>query len=398
MDIWSALGGMLDVEVTSAEPEQTWEILTKQGMELFCTEQISALTYRVRIRRRDFGKLRKILEKKGGTVEVRGRLGWYWGLRGLLRRPVLLIGSTILLAAGLYLPSRVLFVRVEGNTSVSQRDILEAAEACGIEFGASRREVRSEKVKNALLAQLPQLQWAGVNTAGCVATISVRERAEQPETEHSGNVSSLVAARDGYILSATVTNGTPLVRVGQTVTAGQTLVSGYTDCGIFIQAGQAQGEIYAQTQRELTALTPAQRLQREQSQQQRYAVSLRIGKKYIKIWKDSGISNTTCGRMYEEYPVTLPGGFTLPITVCVDTYTLCQAQLQPVDAEMAQSDLERFAKTCITSQMVAGEIVDGIGETVSEDGVYTLTGTYTCVEMIARERQEQIGDTNGKAN
>ena len=36
--------------------------------------------------------------------------------------------------------------------------------------------IRSEKVKNSLLQRIPQLQWAGINTDGCVAVISVREK------------------------------------------------------------------------------------------------------------------------------------------------------------------------------------------------------------------------------
>ena len=92
----------------------------------------------------------------------------------MLFRPVLLAGLGILFLLAMYLPSRVLFIRVEGNMQIPDRQILAAAEECGIRFGASRREVRSEKVKNALLSSVPQLQWAGVNTAGCVATISVR--------------------------------------------------------------------------------------------------------------------------------------------------------------------------------------------------------------------------------
>ena len=63
-------------------------------------------------------------------------------------------------------------------------------------------------------------------------------------------------SRDGFIVSATVTRGNFLCRVGQSVKAGQVLISGYTDCGICIQATRAEGEIYAQTSRDFAAVTP----------------------------------------------------------------------------------------------------------------------------------------------
>lgn len=44
-------------------------------------------------------------------------------------------------------------------------------------------------MKNALLSAIPELQWAGVNTYGCRAVISVRERTlpeRKPEPENRG--------------------------------------------------------------------------------------------------------------------------------------------------------------------------------------------------------------------
>ena len=101
--------------------------------------------------------------------------------------------------------------------------------------------------------------------------------------------------------------------------------------------------------------------------------------------------------MYEEYYITLPGGFQLPVALCVEEYTFYStqtAELPQPDAELA---LSQFADSYLTAQMVAGKIQDR-SETVSLDGgVYRLEGAYICVEMIGKVQQEQIGDTNGKS-
>ena len=171
----------------------------------------------------------------------------------------MLMGAlAVFLAAAIFLPTRIFFVRVEGNVTTPTRLILDAAGESGIRFGASRRAVRSEKMKTALLSALPHLHGAGGNTSGCVATGSVRQRTEPEVTGQDRAVSSIVASRDGFIVSATVTRGNSLCRVGQSVKAGQVLISGYTDCGICIQATRAEGETCAQTSREFAAVTPAQ--------------------------------------------------------------------------------------------------------------------------------------------
>ena len=396
MDFWKSMAGMMEVELTSAEPELALQAVNTKGIEIFYMRQVSELTCCFRIRRKDYQKLAALSRKRGETLRVLRKTGMFWSGKRMLARPVFLVGIVFLMAVVLYLPTRVLFVRVEGNEMIPTRQILAAAEESGICFGALRREVRSEKVKNALLSAVPELQWAGVNTAGCVATISVRERTITQETGKVNQVTNIVADRDGYILSATVTKGNSLVQVGQTVKTGQILVSGYTDCGICIQATASEGEILAQTNRNLAVVMVSERVRRGEIQSVKKKYSLLIRKKRINLWKDSGISDTSCGRMYEEYYITLPGGFQLPVALCVETYTSYEDWTAIIPQEEAEDALREFAGTYLTQQMVAGEIRNR-AETVSlEDGMYVLTGDYVCVEMIGRVQQEQIGDTNGK--
>lgn len=396
MNLWKSLAGMMEVELTSAEPEAALVAITGSEIEIFRVRQKGDLTLTFWLLRKDYPVLDKLCRKRGETLKLQHRSGVYWVGRQLLRRPVFLLGMIVIFSLALYLPSRILFVRVEGNGSVPARRILEAAEESGIHFGASRREVRSERVKNALLSAVPELQWAGVNTSGCVATISVRERTDPQLTKQERQVTSIVAARDGYILSGTVTRGSALFQPGQTVKKGQVLISGYTDCGICIRASSAEGEIIAQTSRNLHAVTPSVWAFREQPQEIKRKYSLLLGKKRIKIWKDSGILDTTCGRMNKEYFVTLPGGFQLPVALCVEEYTLSEtlpAERSQYDAEEA---LREFAESYLREQMIAGKLQNRIETVTLAKGVYELQGAYVCEEMIGRVRREQIGETNGK--
>lgn len=396
MDLWKSLSGMIEVELTSAEPETALGAINARGIEIFRVEQKGELTLRFRIRRRDYTVLEALCEKRGETLNVLRKSGLYWAGRQLLNRPILLLGMAFFLSLVLFLPSRVFFVQVEGNVTVPTRRILAAAEENGICFGASRRQVRSEKVKNALLSAVPELQWAGVNTTGCVATISVRERTDAEIGETEWEVTSIVASRDGYILSGTVTRGNALFQVGQTVKEGQMLISGYTDCGICIRATRAEGEIMAQTNRSLKAVTPSQWLLRGEETGVHRKYSLLLGKKRINLWKDSGILDTTCGRMYMEYCVTLPGGFQLPLALCVEEYTSYETAVSELPQPDAEEALTEFADSYLLQQMVAGEIQSRLQRVSLADGVYRLEGSYVCVEMIGRVQREQIGDTNGK--
>ncbi|MGM9548860.1 MAG: sporulation protein YqfD [Faecousia sp.] len=396
MDFWKSLDGMVEAELTSAEPGAALETANARGIPLYDVKQVSDLTSRFRLRRRDYRALAALCEKRGETLRLCRQLGLYWMLKQLLARPMLLVGLGVFLAAAMYLPTRIFFVRVDGNVTVPTRLILEAAGESGIRFGASRRAVRSEKMKNALLSALPQLQWAGVNTSGCVATISVRERTDPQVKEMDLAVSSIVASRDGFIVSATVTRGNPLCRVGQAVKAGHVLISGYTDCGICIQATRAEGEVYAQTSRTIAAVTPSQWTVPGETAAFKRKYSLIIGKKRINLWKDSGILADSCGRMDRQYHITLPGDFRLPISLCVEEYTSYEGEMMALEPAAAEAALSKFAEGLLKQQMIAGSILGKTESVTDAGGVYRLEGTYACVEMIGRVRREQIGDTNGE--
>jgi sporulation protein YqfD len=304
-------------------------------------------------------------------------------MKNLLRRPVLVIGLCLLAFLALYLPSRVLFIQVEGNNLIPAKLIMEQAQKYGVTFGANRREIRSEQVKNGLLGAIPQLQWVGVTTEGCVAKIHVRERSEPELSGQNFAVTSIVASRDGVIKSFTAHRGSALCKVGQAVTKGQVLISGYTDCGLSIRADQAEGEIMAQTNRQISAVTPDFQLTKGSIIRSEKKFSLIIGKNRINFYKDSGILDTTCVKMYSENYMTLPGSFYLPVILLTEEWIYYDlTESETVDAETVLLD---FADRYLASQMIAGQILH---RSEAVDG-NVLEGEYACLEMIGQVRYEE---------
>jgi len=396
LDLWKSLFGVLTLEFTGAVPEKTMEAIVLKRIDLDNVIQKNELTYQIQINRRDYRKLSAIFVRRGDNWRIIGKKGLYWSAQKLLLRPVLLVLILFLFTLSYFLPSRIFFITVEGNTAIPAKLILSAAENCGIRFGASRKMVRSEKAKNTLLSAVPQLQWAGINTYGCTAVISVKERAESERSSEDKTVSSLIADRDGFILSTTVTSGTAHVFPGEAVTKGQLLISGYTDCGICIRASEAKGEILALTDRSVKALMPRSYHFPVSTHNTKYNISLIIGKKRINLWKDSSISDASCGRMYEEYFVSLPGGFRLPLGIGIDRYQEYEIQQQILSESDAQFQLQQFSENYLLQHMIAGQILERQQNFSCYEGLYKLESGYTCTEMIGSERREQIGVTDGK--
>jgi len=385
------VNGRITLEITSADVPWTIRQFTDTGISLHNVQILDNFTVIISINRSDLPRLTHLTEKYGGKVRILGRNGLIWTLESVFHRGILVIGVVILLFGVWLLPGRVLILEVEGNRNIPSRQILEAAGECGIRFGVSSRAVRSERMKNALLSSLPQLQWAGINTYGCRAVITVRERMQEDIQDKAGDVSSIVAVRDGVVLSCTVTRGNGLVTPGQAVQAGQVLISGYTDYGLCIRASEAEGEILAQTKRSLSVRTPSDMLLRTETGSRRAKYSLIIGKKRINFYKGSGISDSSCVKMYSEYVLTLPGGFKLPLTLRkeVETDAVLVEDIRAEDT--ARDELIHFAQDYLRQQMVGGSVT-GKTEAFRSGDAYVLEGQYQCQEMIGRVRPERIGE------
>ncbi len=392
MAFWKSLVGQYQVELVSSDLSQMLTAINLEGIILQQIRFVDELHLNATISRSQLPNLKKLISKRGEELNVRSKLGLFWKLSSITKRPVLISGLLFVFILCLFLPSRILFIEVSGNNEIPEQFIVETAKTCGLGFFASRREVRSEKIKNALLSAIPQLQWAGVNTKGCVAYITVRERDEQSTDDASPMANSIVAGRDGIVQEITVLSGTPLCKVGQGVKAGDVLVSGYTDCGLIIKLQQASAEVFAYTFRDLQAVTPTKVHRRTSEEGQKRKIMLRIGKNIINLWKDSGISHASCVKMYSEDYLTLPGGFQLPVALITEyssDYHLLEEVAEPPD--WLDISAEKYLQEC----MIAGKILRKDSVFANEENLYVLRGRYTCLEMIGQKRYEENIIQNG---
>lgn len=386
MDLWCKIGGTVRVELTAADVQPIFRELLRQDITLHALEFPDGIRARFTLASGELEKLAVLVEKKNGALRILSRDGLVYWLRSWTHRPVLLFFLGVLLAASLFLPERILCVQVQGNETVPTRLILEKAEQFGLNFGASRRAVRSERIKNELLGAIDELEWVGVNTAGSLATIEVRERSTQPELEEE-RPRDLVAVRDGVIDTISVTQGNGKVAPGQAVAKGGILVSGLLDLGICSKTVPAQGEVYARTHHDLTAAAPLNRVQRVRAQDSVIKYSLLVGKKRINFYSDSGILMPTCGKMTMTYQIHLPGGFVLPIALQKESYTRWETAPGHLEQQEGERLLSEAMQRYLNTAMVAGTVLNRQLRMEISDGTWFMTGSYECREMIARQSE-----------
>jgi len=193
-------------------------------------------------------------ENESQTEEEKG---FFQLWKRILQRPGMLLGL-LLFALSLYASSLFVWsVEVEGNVSLSDRELREQLEALGLREGAGIGDLDLTDLGFAIQIQNPALSFASVRFVGTRAVVEVREREAEPPREEKAAMQNLVAKISGRILRYEVLEGRIQVARDDYVTEGDLLISGVVERanGTFSTVC-AEGRVFAETQREFVCRIP----------------------------------------------------------------------------------------------------------------------------------------------
>ena len=164
-------------------------------------------------------------------------------------------------------------------------------------------------------------------------------------------------------------------------------MSAYKDYGISVKMTGAKAEIYGQTEHNLDVVTPitVSKRTKETGRDQKYSVI--IGKKQINFFKYSGISDTSCVKMFKKTYLTIPGGYVLPVAFVTQEFIYYDTEVQEI---REFSFIEPFSKSYLLSQMMAGRILQGKFDMTMEDNICRFWGHYSCYELIGVTKDEEF--------
>ncbi len=175
------------------------------------------------------------LRQRARLLELCGRFGWEMeekdaglllrALRFAGHRPMLVIGA--LLCVGLIAVSAqmVLWVDVTGAQEYGA-EVRSFLSDEGVGMGRLKRALSLDELRDGLLLRLPGVSHVSLRYAGSVLEIDCRLAREGEALEKSGDGLDLVACEAGIVTKLVAGSGTPQVRVGDAVYAGQVLVKG----------------------------------------------------------------------------------------------------------------------------------------------------------------------------
>ena len=380
------LRGEVWLRAESGFPERVLNLCAAQGIALWDLQWRSPTEFTCRLTRKDYRRLRQAATKLDCTLCVQKKTGVPFLLGAARRRQVLLAGFCLCLGMLLLGSFFVWDFELEGNRTVTDEQILRSLEKNGLTRGVFGLSVDSEDLRNHVLIDIPELSWIAVNVSGYRAHVQVRERVIKPELADKKSPANVVAVKDGYVVRVEALGGDKQVLEGDTVEAGQLLISGVSDTDTFgarVLAGM--GKVYARTWYQLSMEMPLTITQKVDTGAEKHRYALTIGTSRIKFYGNGSIDTGDYDKISRKIKWTLPGGFALPISWVEETYRLYETREVSRPAEDAEREGEKILQAYLATLVgEEGSVSSTICSSREKNGILTVTLSAECVEQIGK--------------
>ena len=367
-------------------PERVLNACAAAGIACMASEPVDAYTLRITVRVRCEETVTELARRCQCEVKTLYRRG----LPQLLRCAARYRGACagLLAVVLVLLTSSLLIWRIDvtGNETLTTGQILRCLDECGVRPGTYWPGLSNDLVRNDMILRLPQLRWLTVNVRGSCAEVIVREKDPLPDITPDDTPVSIYASATGVILHMDVYAGEARVAPGAAVEPGDVLVSGAVyDLGGGVRPVCARAEIRARTRQELTGQIALTESEKQSTHGGRTRWALRVGKKRINFYQNSGISERECDKITCEYPFAIRGVFALPFSLVRERVQPYRTADAPVSADAARASLEQALLQRLRQEIGADGTILAY-ETAAEvtGGVLTVTLTAECEQEIGR--------------
>jgi len=193
----------------------------KDGVIVYNTQK-SERGMRGQVKLADFRRLRRAARQTHTRIHIMAKYGWPFIAARWWRRKGLLTGIALIALVLTILSQLVLSISVVDNHNVITSEVLERAEKLGLKPWAYSKNLDLNLIAKTLQEQLPDAAWIGVERNGTDVVIKISEKTRPSIPEEAGN---LVARHAGIVKEIMVIQGIPQIHEGETVRAGQVLIT-----------------------------------------------------------------------------------------------------------------------------------------------------------------------------
>ncbi len=384
-------GGYLRIRLKGFSPERFLNLCMARQIVIWDLRYQDG-GYQFFITVKDFRRVRPLVKKAQVRLLILGRFGLPFFLYQNRRRKLFAVGLALFCLVLFVMSQFIWDITVDGNYRFTDDTLLHYLDTLDIRYGKRKAGIDCGQLEESIRSHYPEIIWVSARISGTRLMIKVKEN------EVMGSIPvkddgprDLVAENAGTITRMVVRRGKAQVAIGDSVEAGQVLVSGelpvYNDAEemVDMRLVHADADIYAVTTEAYRETVPRLATKRSDTGKKRRGLRIRAGSLSF-LWMLPSIGQNPWEVTSRSRQVAVLGDFFLPVWV---DQILAQ-EYQTYERFQTKEDLEREKKKIHQKKM---ENLAEKGVQILENSVKILRGD-SCWEVQGEfllERQIGVG-------
>lgn len=385
--LWNYLQGYVIIKVYGFSTERFINMASYRGIHIWDMNIEEGCVY-IKVSLSDFKMLKECAKKTGCKFEIIKRYGFPFFVNRYRKRKILALGIPLFIICIYILSSFLWKIDIYGNDRVSKTDILKMLDDNGISAGVLKFNIDTKETAKKIIEEFPDISWASVSINGTELIVKVSETIEKTTIEDN-TPSDIISSKDGIIEGIAVSSGTPIVKIGDVVYKGDTLVSGE----IILKDGEeevgkeytaSKGQVFAKVWYEFYNEVPLV-----------YNENIYTGdnKTDIYITLNGVMFNIITPKIeYKNYDTQLVyeknfslGDYILPFSIVKNTYNEYNVVKKQRTEEEAKLLTEYKIEEKIMEETVDCNIIDKETEYILKDNILYSKTTVTAIERIDKQ-------------
>jgi len=288
----------------------------------------------------------------------------------------------------LYFSSLFLWeIEVSGNQTHSDDYIINELSEQGFVTGKLKKKFNIKNIENSFLSENDNISWISINLKGTVAFVEIRENTRKIDKLDASKPSNIYACRDGVIGEITTYMGYKTVEIGDTVTAGDIVVTGeYTDKYGKNYLLHSYAKVMAYTTHSYTVKVPFKTVEQQPTGRYKKYYSLKLTRFTLPLYFKEKIYYNNYSKNKTIKKFKLSSSFTLPFSFITTTYLETNDIEYIKSKDVALNDAYEKLED-IERNLVGITIVDKKYDVVNENDGVVVKAFFECYEDIGIEKE-----------
>jgi len=343
--------GYVTIEVTGFSVERFVNLAVNKGLYIWDVNYKGA-SVRMSVSIKGFRQLKECARKTRCRFKIVEKHGAPFTMHKFRKRKLFPLGIIAFIGLLYYLSGFIWLVEVVGNERLESALILEFLGEQGLSAGNRQSRVDRHSIERVVSANFDDISFINIGFQGTKATVNIAETLPREEIIDKSRPCDIIAKRDGIITSVFVSRGTPVVREGDVVLAGDKLVSGVLLVGegpeaLVVGHTHSIAQVRARAYYEMNFEIERADERKSFTGRTRTAFSLNILNKELNFLRYSNLY-ANYDRITSKTQLGFGENYPLPILISRHTYK----EFEPYTVERSLEEMRELAAITVTNRII----------------------------------------------